>query len=87
MEPFGTVVDEYDSGRLAYPDLYDDLEPLAGMTVLERGGRRQDRGPRVPSRLLEADWVEAGPTMAEIFTTYAGETSSRACGLWCKIGP
>lgn len=38
MEPFGTVVDEYDSGRPAYPDaLYDELEPLAGMTVLEGG--------------------------------------------------
>ena len=38
MEPFGTVVDEYDSGRPGYPDaLYEKLEPLAGMTVLEGG--------------------------------------------------
>ncbi|HEX5937063.1 MAG TPA: class I SAM-dependent methyltransferase [Actinomycetota bacterium] len=38
MEPFGTVVDEYDSGRPGYPDaLYEELEPLAGMTVLEGG--------------------------------------------------
>jgi ubiquinone/menaquinone biosynthesis C-methylase UbiE len=38
MDPFGTVVDEYDSGRPGYPDaLYDELEPLAGMTVLEGG--------------------------------------------------
>lgn len=38
VEPFAAVVDQYDSGRPGYPDaLYDELEPLSGMTVLEGG--------------------------------------------------
>jgi SAM-dependent methyltransferase len=36
--PFDAVVDEYESGRPGYPDaLFDALEPIAELTVLEGG--------------------------------------------------